>query len=379
MNAPDNPGRRRLLAALALAPLAAWCAPRLAEEHPFVLTLTGQALIAHDLYADAYRGLAEVAAEIRNGDVAVTDLETVIQTAESGEPTRSGQFFHAAGLAELECLRQLGFDVLTLANNHAGDLGPTGVLATRQAVRAAGFVVAGTGANLAEATRATPFAVRGQALAVIAMASGKIAAGAAAGTDTPGVNELRLDAAGIPDDADLQRILGSIRSAAVASRRVIACLHNHQWGDDMRVTRPWVQTFARACVDAGANVFFAHGAPLLHGVEMYRGAPIFYCLGSLIFHSRTALGHYPPEVWQSALVHMHFAGDRLRRVELVPIQLNERGDDPARHLLTRGRPRIATGASAQEILRRLQTLSAPFGTRLSITAGRAQVLWGSTG
>ncbi|MEO7073478.1 MAG: CapA family protein [Rhodanobacter sp.] len=379
MNRPDDPGRRRILAALALAPLAAWCAPRLPHERPFVLTLTGQALIAHDLYADPYPGLAEVAAEIQRGDVAITDLETVIQGAGSGQPTRSGQFFHAAGTAELGCLRKLGLDVLTLANNHAGDLGPAGVLATRQAVRAAGFVVAGTGANLAEATQATPFAAGGRALAVVAMASGKIAAGAAASATAPGVNELRLDATGVVDDADLQRILDSIRTAAGASRQVIACLHNHQWGQDMRLTRPWVQAFARSCVDAGASVFFAHGAPLLQGIEVYRGAPIFYCLGSLIFHTRTALGYYPAEVWQSALVHLRFAGDRLRGIELVPVQLNERGDDPTRHLETRGRPRIASGDQARQILQRLQSSSAAFGTHVAIAHGRGQVRLDSSG
>ena len=37
-------------------------------------------------------------------------------------------------------------------------------------------------------------------------------------------------------------------------------------------------------VDAGADIVVMHGAPLLHGVEIYRGRPIFYDLGNFIYN-----------------------------------------------------------------------------------------------
>ncbi|MGP1667505.1 MAG: CapA family protein, partial [Rhodanobacter sp.] len=168
------------------------------------------------------------------------------------------------------------------------------------------------------------------------------------------------------------RILASIGAAAV-SARVVACLHNHDWGDDMRVTRPWARRFAKQCIDAGASAFFAHGAPLLHGIEIHRGAPIFHGLGSLIFHSRTAPGYYPAEVWESAIAHLHYRDQRLHQIELVPIALNEMGDDPTRQNETRGRPRIATGDDAQRILTRLQSRSAAFDTPLRIGGERGWI------
>lgn len=372
MNQPCDRQRRRFVVGVAMTPLLLCGATREPAVRKQTLTLTGQALIAHDLCRAGYPGLADVVAEVSRGDAAMTDLETAIRTHESGPPTREGPFLHAAGTDELRCLRTFGFNMLALANNHAWDFGTAGVLATRQAAREAGFFTAGSGHNLTEASRATRFAAAGQAVALISMATGKIRKGAAATATEPGINELRLASAGIPDDSDVKRIIASIHDAA-STTRVVVCLHNHDWGDDMSITRPWTRTFARKCIEAGASAFFAHGAPLLHGIEVHRGAPIFYCLGSLIFHSRTAPGYYPPEVWESAIAHLHYHDKDLRQVELVPIVLNEIGDDATRENETRGRPRIATGEAAQRILTRLKGRSAMLGTSLRIIGDRGWI------
>lgn len=373
MNATCDARRRRFMIGMAAAPLLLLGSARASTLRTHTVTLTGQALVAHDLCSPGYPGLADVIAQVARADVAMTDLETAIRTSASGPPTRTGQFLHAGGTAELRCLRSFGFDMLALANNHAGDFGRPGILATRQAAREAGFVTAGSGPDLVEASRAARMVAGGQAFALVSMATGKIRAGAAATASEPGINELRLAKAGAPAHADVERILASIHAAS-GSARVVACLHNHDWGDDMSVTRPWTRTFAKQCIDAGASAFFGHGAPLLHGIEVYRGAPILYCLGSLIFHSRTAPGYYPAEVWESAIAHLHYRNDRLHQIELVPVALNEIGDDVTRQNETRGRPRIATGAAAQRILARLQGRSAAFGTTLRIAGERGWIV-----
>lgn len=364
-----NLQRRRLVAAMIMAPWLLDGAARPVPSRELTLTLTGQTLIAHDLCSAPYPGLAAVIAQVHRGDVAITDLETAIRTPASGTPTRAEPFLHATGPDALRCLRRFGFDMLALANNHAGDLGREGILATRDAARAAGFATAGSGGNLVEASRAARFGARGQSVALVAMATGKIRPGAAATSAHAGINELRLSEAGTPEPTDVRRILASIREAA-RSAFVVACLHNHDWRGDMRVTQPWARDFAHQCAEAGAGAFFAHGAPLLHGIELHQGVPIFHCLGSLIFHSRTKPGYYRPEVWESVIAHVHQRDGRIHQVELVPITLNERGDDANRQDETRGRPRIARGADAQRILARLQSLSAVFGTSLRVAGER---------
>ena len=362
--------RRRFICSLGALPLSfAGC--QLTRPESFTLTLCGQALITHDLCQPPYPGLEAVIQELHRGDVSFTDLETAIQTPFSGPPTRDTQFLHIAQPDVLICLKQMGFDLLALSNNHAWDLGTPGITATRDVVVAGGFAATGSGDNAQQATSAA-YAAANQ-VALVAMACGKIRDGAAATEHRPGVNEIRFSDSGEPDPTDVARISTALRTAAVNSPRVIAYLHNHLWGEDMATTKAWTRRFAHHCIDQGATIFCSHGAPLLHGIELYRGKPLFYGLGSLIFHSRTDLGHYPPEVWQSLIVHLHYKHSALRQIELVPVSLNEKGDNPADHLATRGRPRLATETASLAILERVQRLSAELGVNVQIHNNRGWI------
>ena len=49
------------------------------------------------------------------------------------------------------------------------------------------------------------------------------------------------------------------------------------------------------------------------------------------------VGHYPSEVWESAIVHCDYDRGSLETLEFVPVVLDERSDDPSRHAPTRGR------------------------------------------
>jgi poly-gamma-glutamate synthesis protein (capsule biosynthesis protein) len=362
--------RRRLLqlaAGLPLSGLFASLREGRAEdsEQSFRITLSGQALMAHPLCDDPYDGLPELMRELQKGQVVFTDLEVAIRTADSGEPTRDTIFLHGAEPVVLGCLRQMGFSLLALSNNHAWDFGTAGVLATRAEVMRAGFACAGSGVDIAEASNAGLSDTR-PPVALVAAATGKIREGAAAGAGTAGINEIRMQTPGRLNNADVSRNLEAISAARKQAAYVIAYLHNHQWGEDMTVTQAWAREYARNCVDAGADIFVSHGAPLLHGIEIYRDKVLLHGLGSLVFQSKTEIGHYPKEVWESAIVHCDFDAGQLVCVQVVPVVLNETGDDPCRHLLTRGRPRLAAGPQAAAILERLANLSKPLGASLKI-------------
>ena len=348
------------------------CAYRRMSAPPrpdILITLTGQVLMEHSLCDDRYPGLDAVMAEIQRGDVAFTDLEVAIRTAASGHPTREADLLHAAAPDVLDCLSEMGFNLLALSNNHAWDLDTAGVLATRDAVAAAGFGFAGTGPNLAQAT-AAGFAPGTPLVALVSMATEKIRDGAAATNNRAGVNELRMRDASSLEPEDMERNIAAIQTARDQADYIIVYLHNHDWGDDMSVTKPWAREFARACVDAGADVFTSHGAPLLHGLEIYRGKPLFHDLGGLVFHTRKAIGFYAPEVWESLAAHVQFVGGQMDSIEFVPMALNDIGSDATRHLETRGRPRLATGTQAENILRRFAALSAAMGTQVEVRQGR---------
>ena len=198
----------------------------------------------------------------------------------------------------------------------------------------------------------------------MAVASGAIRVGAAATATRAGVNELRRDAAGALDTADLARILAAISDAAAQADIVLAYHHNRILEEGGRQTPDWQRRFARQCIDAGAALYVSHGAPRLQGIEIYRGQPIFYDLGNLIFQTATPDGFYDDAVWQGVIAECRFVGGHFQDMTLTPVQLNARGLAGSADLTTRGRPSIAHGVDAAVILDRLSELCRPFGTGL---------------
>ncbi len=367
--------RLGLTAALALTLTAALAAAPAAE--PLRIALTGQALIKHDLRAVHPEKSRAVAAALAGHDVVFTDLEVAIDTGR-GQKTRESQFFHATRPDVLDCLKDWHFNLLALSNNHAWDLGAEGILGTIQAVEARGFVHAGNGASLAAAAAPAYLATPRGRVALVSMASGRGNGKDASATATrAGINEVQLDEkTGEIDAAHAARVFDALRTAAAQADVVIVYQHDHFWEKDNRVTPEWKKRFARACIDAGATIFVSHGAPLLHGIELYRGGVIFYDLGGLVFHTITAPGYYLPEVWESAIAYTEFTGGRLSALRLRPVALNERGEgEPPspQFYRTRGMPAPASGAQARAILARLAKLSVPYGTKITISGESAVV------
>lgn len=349
--------RRRLL----IAGLASVAAPALAKPRRLRLALLGQALIEHALPDAQWPGRAALARELAGTDVCFTNLETVIKGPRAGAPTREALTLHAAEPAALGALKGVRVNLLATSNNHAFDLGAGGILDTVEAVERAGLVSAGSGRDLARAAAPAYCASKAGRVGLVAFATGKVREGGAATPSRPGVNELRRDALGHPLEEDAARVLSAIATARRQSDVVIAYQHNHDWEPNLADVPAWQRAFARRCVAAGASVFVGHGAPLLQGVEIHDGAPLFYGLGNFVFQTEKPPGAYPPEAWESVIVQGEFEAGRCRSFELTPIILNERGLAGPEDMATRGMPALASPERARFILERVLERSTPFG------------------
>jgi poly-gamma-glutamate capsule biosynthesis protein CapA/YwtB (metallophosphatase superfamily) len=348
--------RRDFLAATAALALL----PAAKKARSFRIHALGQALLQHE--QAAYPGFTELAQRLRGADIVFSELETVIEGAGTEGPTRDLETLHAAPAGVLNTLRALSVNLLAVSSNHAFDLGTGGILSTLAALRAAKFAHAGTGRDLATASAPTFLDVPAGRVALVAMATGKIRPGGAAAKDHPGVNELRQQG-GAVDAGDAARCLASIERAARGADLVIAYHHNHDWNEpDPALPPPWLEAWARRCVDRGAHLFVGHGFPSLAGVELRGGGAILYDLASLFFQTRTKPGRYPDAAWDSAIADLRFEGGRLRALEFVPLVLNERGGD-ADPFATRGRPSLASGNDATRIFDRIAAASSSYGTR----------------
>jgi poly-gamma-glutamate synthesis protein (capsule biosynthesis protein) len=364
---PSHPTRRGVLggatALAAAGPVIAAGAGRVR------VALLGQALIQYDLRSQAWPDRDKIARLIGRADVGFTNLETVINGATVGRPTRSTSV-HLAEPAVLDCLKSLNVSLVTTSNNHAFDLGAGGVVSTLKALDAAGLPHAGSGLDLnGAAAPAFRTARSGKRVAVVGFATGKVREGGAATPTRAGVNEVREDSPGVLNADDLARVFAALKTAAAAADAVIAYQHNHLWGDDMAATYPWQRDLAKACVDAGASAYVAHGAPLLHGMEIYRNAPLFYGLGNFMFQSRSEPGAYPHRSWDGLIVDCKFEGGVAPKIAFTPLLLNDTGLGGPTDFETRGRPSLAGPADAARILADFAERSRAFGVRIAIRDG----------
>jgi poly-gamma-glutamate capsule biosynthesis protein CapA/YwtB (metallophosphatase superfamily) len=323
--------------------------PALAKGRSMRVMLLGQSLIQEDLCANEWSAMAGVARRLRGADVVFTDLETAIDVPGAGAPTRSGQVLHAAGPHVIDCLKRLGVTMVTTANNHAGDMGPGGIMAAIDELDRRGIVHAGTGPDLARAAAAAVQRTAAGDFALVAAAAGAIRDGAAANPSRPGVHELRRAKDGALNKEDVAGVLASIRAARASGATVLMCLHNHYWEPVQANTPEWQRTFARECVDAGAAAFVAHGTPLMQGRELYRGVPLFHGLGNFIFQTRKAEGFYGAATWRSLIVDAHFDNGQFVDARLTAVQLEDRklGGE-----FSRGWPSLVPGAHEQRLIAR---------------------------
>ncbi len=362
-------GRRLVLGGASLITLAVLSkgAPLFAasgRSRRLQLNLLGQSLIRENICAQQWSAIEALRQRIRSADLTFSNLEVAIRGPRAGPPTRPLETLHLADPAVIDCLQWLGIGLVSTSNNHAFDVGTGGILDTMSALDARKMPFAGTGMSLAHASTATIVGTAAGPVGLVAAAAGFIREGGTATADRPGVAEIRKGKDGGIDADDAQRTLESIRLGRKQSDIVIAYLHDHLWEAENWMTADWKRAFARACIDAGASVFVSHGAPLLHGVEMYRGKPLFHGLGSFVFQTKKADDFYGPWAWQSLLAECRFDGGEFVGARLLPIQLNPTGVGGPADLATRGRPSIAGPEDAKAILDRLAFLSDRLGHAL---------------
>lgn len=145
----------------------------------------------------------------------------------------------------------------------------------------------------------------------------------------------------------------------------------------------WLKRWTHEEIDAGADIIVMHGAPLVHGVEIYHSWPIFYGLGNFIFNLPPVdVFLDEPIIWESVVAHVELEGKNLQSITFHPIVMNKIGqgqpdtkDERTNNLYlqTRGLPKLATGDQARYILERLADFSRPFGTTVEVKGDTAEI------
>ena len=375
------------------------------QSQTFNFTVAGQSMIRSDFRVHTPNEVATISPLLK-GDVIFTNFEATV--VEKGQSLQDGRFLSPP--EALDALKALGFNLLALSDNHSFDLKVSGVQNTLREVKSRNIVHAGIGNNLEEAAAPGYLKTPKGTVALVAMASGLIAEGGSATATRPGVNELRIEAGGKPNESttllppepgnepnaeDKQRILGSIREARQHADFVVVYEHNHVFLNrpfgalfseelpERLAPADWLKKWTHEEIDAGADIIVMHGAPLIHGVEIYHNRPIFYDLGNFIFNvPPTNIQLDEPINWESVVAHVEFQGKNLQAITFQPIVMNKIGQgEPDLHdehtnnlfLQTRGLPTLATGEKGVYILQRLADSSRPFGTKVEVKGDTAEI------
>jgi poly-gamma-glutamate synthesis protein (capsule biosynthesis protein) len=314
----------------------------------------GDAIITRPLRALAQPEVTGLLKLFQSSDAGFFNCEMTFHDLE-GYPAQTGSCGDLNLIADPRIaadLRWAGFNLTTMANNHALDYGHGGLLATLRHLREAGIVAAGAGANLAQARAPRYLDTANGRVALIGCAStfrvGSEASAAHADIPgRPGLNPLRIRriyelpadrlaalretqrllpgtgggggaAAGTglrflgntfregpqarvltqADERDQRTIVEQVARARAEADVVLVTIHAHESGAGREQPADFLPPFARACIDAGAHAFLGHGPHVIRRLEMYRGVPIFYSLGNLFFQAET-IWQIPQEIYDN--------------------------------------------------------------------------------
>lgn len=398
---------------------------------------------------------------LRDADVAYTNLETIIHNYEDYPSAHSGGTWMRSPHYIVDELKWAGFDMVSCANNHVMDYSYGGMLSTMKKLDEGGIVNAGVGKNLGEAREPKYLETSKGRMAIISACSSFNDWNRAGNArpdlqGRPGLNPLRVnfvvdretfeglqkllskfnlwvervddelqffspapvyllyklmigDKPGVypvSDKSDFEGNIKSVREAKRQSDYALVALHCDECDGERETPATFIPTFARACIDAGADLFVGHGPHVLRGIEIYKGKPIFYSLGNFCFESDTTsklpadfyerykLGSeatpadafdararrkiIPPwgrpdvaseRFFESVVSVCTYRDSKLTSVKLYPIDL---GLDKPRS--QRGRPVLAEDSLAEEIVERLAKLSSHFGTKILYDEGIGKIV-----
>jgi poly-gamma-glutamate capsule biosynthesis protein CapA/YwtB (metallophosphatase superfamily) len=208
-----------------------------------------------------------VAPALRRSDIAFGNLECAVSTR--GRPVPKQFNFRGRPAALRVVARYAGFDVLNLANNHAGDYGTAALLDTVRHVRRFGMVPVGAGASLAAAARPRVIERLGLKIAFVGFSNilpaSFFAAPGRAGTQA----------------ATPAAIRHGVRRARRRADVVVATFH---WGVELAPREDARQrAFASAALRAGATAVIGAHPHVLQPIRRIGGRLIAYSLGNFVF------------------------------------------------------------------------------------------------
>jgi poly-gamma-glutamate synthesis protein (capsule biosynthesis protein) len=270
---------------------------------------------------------AAVASRLSGAGITLGNLECPLSNR--GHAVGAKEFTFQGDPRAVQGLAWAGFDFVSLANNHAGDYGPTALRDTFGYLKAGGIAWAGAGVDRAAAWRPAIVVRNGARIAFLAFS--EIGPGSMA------------------------KVGGAIKAAHKRADYVIVSFH---WGVERSYTPTARQVSdGRAAVRAGADMVLSEHPHVLQGVEFYRHAIIAYSLGNFVFSPGTKAGR------DTMILHATMTPKGVTAVSAEPCYIG-----------SNGRPVPAKGGTLRRILALIKRTCRGRGTRVSASGATARLV-----
>jgi poly-gamma-glutamate capsule biosynthesis protein CapA/YwtB (metallophosphatase superfamily) len=320
---------------------------------------------------------AKVSDEFRNTDVVFSNLECCLYETPSGHSVSNEGFF--ADPKSGKALTLGGIQVVGIANNvHYGE---AAILSSIARLDELEVLHAGAGANLAAARAPIIVERAGVRCGFLQRSSVYWPTNHEAQKDGAGIAVIRGHTAyhvpvfktrigvpppnrpGVPPeiitwaDADYLGWFGD--DIAALRSRVDVLVASCHWGLGKEVLQ-YMKEIAHAAIDAGADIVVGHGPHYSLAVEVYKGRPIFYGLGSFSFH--TGHGGRRHDSWVGMMARIAAGRGGVESATFQFVRHNERNETY-----------LCALADEAEALAEIAKSSTPLGTRLTTEGDQVRV------
>lgn len=215
----------------------------------------------------------EVVDIMNNADIMVANNEFTI--SDRGSPLNK-QYTFRASPNRLNIYKEMGVDLVSIANNHIYDYGEEAFQDSLKYLKEYDIPYVGAGTNIEEAKRAFYYIADGYKISFIS------ASRAEKNIITPGATST---SSGVFRCYDNELLINTIKEEKEKSDYVILLIH---WGkEDSHELEEVMLKTSKEYVDAGADLVVGSHAHLLQGMEFYKDKLIAYNLGDFIFNRET--------------------------------------------------------------------------------------------
>lgn len=244
-----------------------------------------------------------------------------------GAPLANKTFTFRADPANVQILKDMGVDIVSLANNHASDYGEISLLDTLDTLEGAGIPYVGAGRDLEEASKVVFYQKGDMKIGVVSATEVE----RMATPDTKGATENTPGTFRCFQNDALEEV---IREAKKECDFLIVVVH---WGTESTDELDWSQPGQAAdFTAAGADVVIGAHPHVLQEIAYVNEAPVFYSLGNYWFNSKTQ---------DSCLVTLEIGDEGLVSAKFIPCRTSG------------SKTSLATGAEAERILEYMRGLS----------------------